>query len=166
MVCGFFDNTTGDRIGRLQIERVGLEYKRQGFLRVAWRPFVVLEGVTLDLAAGAFRSSAGVQITEALKGSNGEAAILRNVTLTLSQPRALRIAAATARLRTDGALELSDATVSEADLPPAGPSTVCFWLIGPEAGKWSVVVPSPAVTKAATAHLSPSSLASLQPVVR
>ena len=33
VVYGFFDDKTGARIGRLEIESVGIEYQRRGFLR-------------------------------------------------------------------------------------------------------------------------------------
>ena len=57
---GFFNEANGWRVGRLQIGKMTLDYRRQGVFRVAWKPQVVLTGVTLqitDRAACADRKS-------------------------------------------------------------------------------------------------------------
>ena len=146
VIHGFFDDKTGDKIGRLRIESVGVEYQKRGFLRVAWDPIVVLDGVTLEIAPGATWPEAGVKILDALHvtGRSG-ACVLRRVTLRLDGPAPRDIRAATASLRADGGLELTDATSLTAagagSAPEAGSKNFCFWLAGPQAGQLVATVP-------------------------
>lgn len=162
VVHGFFDDLTGARIGRLRIEHVRLEYRRQGFLRVAWRPLVVLDGVSLEIKAGAVWPAAGAQIVRALQGGNRDSSILRNVSVLLEGSSAQKITAPTARLRADHAIELSDAVVARDGQTLTEPGTVCFWLAGPQAGQWTRL-PS-AVASTATPSSQP--FAVLQPSER
>lgn len=135
VVYGFFDDKTGARIGRLRIERVHLEHRRQGFFRVGWRPLIVLEGVSLDIEtdAAAAWPHAGRQILSALHGTAWDEFELRNVRLRLAGTPAREIVATRGRVRADGGLELTAPTVTgveaAADAPP-----LCFWLAGAQAG--------------------------------
>lgn len=162
VVHGFFDDQTGARIGRLRIDHVRLEYRRQGFLRVAWRPLVVLDGVSLEIKAGTAWPAAGTQIIRALQGGNRDSSVLRNVTVLLDGSPAQRITAPTARLRADHALELSDAVVVRDGQAFAEPGTVCFWLAGPQAGQWT----RPPAAIASTTAPSSQPFAVLQPSER
>lgn len=130
LVYGFFDDATGARNGRLRIEHVRMAYGRQGFLRVAWRPQAVLEGVNLEIAPTATWPAAGRQIADALR-SQGEIAELREITVQLPGGKALH--ARSGRLRADGALELQEVEAT-AGSGPASPAH-CLWLAGPDAGR-------------------------------
>lgn len=138
VVYGFFDDKTGARIGRLEIESVGVEYQRRGFLRVAWDPIVVLDGVTLEISAGATWPDAGMKIIDALRvtGRSG-ASVLRRVRLRIPGSPTPEITAATASLRTDGGLVLRDVTASasEGAAAESARGNLCLWLAGPRAGQ-------------------------------
>ena len=157
VVYGFFEDKTGERIGRMRIDSVEVEYRRQGFLRVAWRPLVVLAGVTLDLAEGANWPSAGAQILNALKVAGGrDGCVLRNVRLRLAGPSAREVVAPTATVRADGALELQAAALAAGGGAKTGaPGTLCLWLAGPRAGQLTTV--PAAAGKLAASPLSPAS---------
>ncbi len=156
----FFDDRTGGDIGRLRIERVTMEYGRRGFLRVAWQPQVVLEGVTLEIVSGAPWPAAGTQILEALRAGGREAGALHNLTLLPAGTSTPKIVAPVARLRADGAIECVAAAVSPAGGAASVSETGCFWLSGPLAGRW---IPRASIDANATPTLS---TASLQPSVR
>ncbi len=147
IVYGFFDDRTGARIGRLQIENVALEYQHRGFLRVAWDPLVVLDGVTLEIDAAAIWPDAGVKIVDALRVTGRQnASVLRHVRLRLGGARQSEITAESALLRKDGALELTGVELAAgstaATLPASG--RMCFWLAGPRAGQLTTVPPASA----------------------
>lgn len=151
VVYGFFDDKTGARIGRLEIESVGVEYQRRGFLRVAWDPIVVLEGVTLDISAGATWPGAGVKIVDALRvtGRSG-ASVLRRVRLRIPGSPTPEITAATASLRTDGGLVLRDVTAvaSGGSAVEFAKGDLCFWLAGARAGQLvAIAAPEAAVAQ-------------------
>lgn len=136
IVHGFFDGQTGEKLGRLRIDRVAVEARREGFLRIGLKPIVVLEGVTLEISAGATWPETGRQILAALQGSARDGCILRNVTLRIAGTEARELSAPAGRLRAEGVLELSFAAVPPGSLPPPeGPATMCYWLTGPQAGK-------------------------------
>lgn len=158
MVYRFFDDRTGANIGRLRIERVEMEYGRRGFLRVAWQPVVVLDGVTLEISSTAVWPAAGAPILDALRVKARDGAVLRNVTLVLPSTPGTKITSSAGRLRGDGALELTDAVVFDAGSPPSGSTTLCFWLSGPQAGKWTAARPptSPSDPTFSTASHQPS----------
>ena len=140
VVYGFFDDKTGERIGRLQIAKVDVEYQRHGFLRVAWDPLVVLDGVTLEIGAGVAWPQAGAKIIDALRVSGRrEACVLRDVRLRLAGSPAREITAPTASLRADGGLQLPAATLAAGAATEAG--EFCFWLAGPQAGQLTPVAP-------------------------
>jgi hypothetical protein len=143
VVYGFFDDQTGERIGRLQIGKVDVEYQRHGFLRVAWDPLVVLDGVTLEVSAGAVWPQAGVKIIDALRVTGRQnASVLRRVRLRLAGTPAREITAATASLRRDGGLELVGVTLSGGAAPDSGAGNFCFWLAGPHAGQLIATAPA------------------------
>lgn len=129
VVYGFFDDRTGDRIGRLSIGHVGIEYQRQGFLRVAWKPLVVLDEVMLEIAPGAHWPDAGRQIIDALGRGRSREAVVRRLHLRVGGEPAVDLTAALAQLRADGALLLA-----EADAGGTARPAKCFWLAGPQAG--------------------------------
>jgi hypothetical protein len=137
--AGFF-TSAGERVARLSIDQVGLEYRTQGFLRVAWRPIVVLDGVTLEVAnPAATWPEQGLQILQAMRTLGGRSElILRRVKIRLTG--AADIDATTARIRTDGGLEL---TMPAAEgRPDAGlPHIQYFWLTGPQAGRLTQTAP-------------------------
>lgn len=140
-----FEDGSGRRVGRIQVARIGLEYRKQGFLRVAWRPATVLEGVTLDLRAAEDLPAQGAQVARALRAlGRREDFSLRDVCILLGGPSAVRIDAASARLQPDGVLVLSRATVAGTTDAPA---EIGLWLAGPHAGQWRAQLPSPDRTK-------------------
>lgn len=136
VVYGVFDSKSGERTGRLRIERVFAENRLHGFLRVAWSPRVILEGITLELDRTAVWPAAGAQFLAALRSldsrGGGE---LRRVRLVFAGSPHGEITAATARFRPDGALELTRAAASLSPLPPSPGQTLCLWLTGPDAGR-------------------------------
>lgn len=154
VVYGLFDDQTGARLARLKIEHVDLEYEHRGFLRVAWRPVVVLNGVTLDVSAGVAWPAAGAKIVDALQvAGRRKASVLRDVHIRLAGEPARELTAVTGNLRADGALELTGVKFS------AGGSTEstgdrCLWLAGSRAGQLmpiSAAVVSPAESTVRTA---------------
>jgi hypothetical protein len=146
IVYGFFDDKTGERIGRLQIDKVGVEYQHRGFLKVAWDPLIVLDGVTLEVSAGAVWPEAGAKIIDALRVTGRQnASVLRNVHLRLAGAPGREIAAAGATLRKDGGLELLGVNFTAGAAPAASPSVtgnLCFWLAGPRAGQLTPLAPA------------------------
>jgi hypothetical protein len=159
VALGFFDGTTGNRVARLLLDRVTLEYRHQGFLRVAWRPLVMLDGVTLESSAVAAWPAQGPKVCQTLRELAGrDELVLRHVRVCLAGSPALEITAPSARLRADGCLELPAATVTGATAPA---TTVdgCLWLTGPAAGRWmpakSAATPMPSLP---TAFLIPIAL--------
>ena len=145
VVYGFFDDKTGGRIGRLEIETVGVEYQHRGFLRVAWDPLVVLDGVTLEIGAGAVWPEAGAKIIDALRvtGRSG-LSVMRRVHLRIAGTPVREITAATATLGPDGSLTLAGVTMPGSGAPDAGVSAgnFCFWLAGAQAGQLIAIAPT------------------------
>jgi hypothetical protein len=143
-VYGFFDNQTGARTGRLRIGQVVMEYQRKGFLRVAWRPRVVLDQVEFDLGADLAWPTQGTQIVRALQSLGGhDELVLRDVRLHLAGSPGTEIAAPSARLRKGGVLELVQATVSGGPPGAPGQGNFLLWLTGPRAGQLAPANPSP-----------------------
>jgi hypothetical protein len=131
-----FDNATGARTGRLKIDRVDFEYRRQGFLTVAWRPQMVLEGVDLEIGANLAWESQGVQIIRALTAlGRHDEVVMRNVRVHLARPQAQEITARVARLTPTGALELSQAGITGEGDAGAGGGIFLLPLTGPHAGQ-------------------------------
>ncbi len=139
LVYGLFDDATGARIGRLKIGRVLSESGKQGFLRVAWRPLVVLENVTLELAEDARWPEAGRTVLKALQGIARDQTELRGVHISRSGAQRCELRSPAGRLRADGAMEFAVATVEIGDRPLRSGGG-CFWLAGASAGQW---VPNP-----------------------
>lgn len=139
LVFGIFDERSGQRIGRLRVDRADVEYGRQGFLHVAWRPLVVLSGVFLEAGEISDWGPAGAQIIDALKvAGRRESFVMRDLRLQLRLADGTRqeIAAGEAALRADGAIELRGAKLkagSESGAVESG--ALCLWLAGPEAGR-------------------------------
>ncbi len=144
VVYGVFDDKSGARTGRLRIERVFTENRLHGFLRVAWRPRVILQGVTLEFSREAAWPSAGAQIHAALRKlrvpDDGE---LRQVRLALTGAAHGELTAASVRLRADGVLELFH--VSAIGLGPELTSArgVGLALTGENAGRLTPLVEVP-----------------------
>lgn len=131
-----FDSTTGVRTGYLKIEHVDFEYRRQGFMTVAWRPQVVLVGVELEIGTNLIWESQGMQILRALTSlGQHDDMVLRNVKVHLSSPKAQEIIARQARLTPMGSLEMLQASVSIDGRPATGDETYILHLTGPKAGQ-------------------------------
>jgi hypothetical protein len=137
--AGFF-TPAGDRVARLLIDRVGLEYRTQGFFRVAWRPLVVLEGVTLEVSnPAAAWPEQGAQILRTMRtlGGRNELVMRRVEICVAGEPK---ISAASGVIRADGGLELTmPAGVNDAKSTPV--AVRYFWLTGPEAGTLTRTAP-------------------------
>lgn len=132
----FFDDATGERTGELRIGRVDMEYRRQGFLRVAWRPLVVLAKVEFDFTATMAWPAQGSQIVHALETLGGrDELVLRDVRVRLAGERRRELTAATARLAPGGALVLFDAELSEGGEAATAPGTYRLELTGVNAGR-------------------------------
>jgi len=145
VVYGFFDDQTGQRTGVLRIGTVGLEYRRHGFLQVAWRPLVVLSAVDLDIGENMAWPAEGTQITHALLALGGKNELaLRHVRLRLAGSPGREVTAPTARLLPGGTLELLEATLAVTGDPPSARPTGTFRLMltGPQAGRLIRTSPS------------------------
>lgn len=144
VVYKFFDDHTGYCTGQLKIGRIDMEYRRQGFMRVAWRPLVVLEQVELDVSENLAWPAQGSQISRELQVLGGQdELVLRDVRIRLAAEAGRVIAAPAARFLPGNVLELSEATDA-----PGGDATnarvigtVRLHLTGPNAGRLSVSVP-------------------------
>ncbi|HVT72267.1 MAG TPA: hypothetical protein VHD61_03965 [Lacunisphaera sp.] len=131
----FVDEHTGTRTGVLSIGSVTMEYRRQGFMHVAWRPLVVLSKVDLQTESGAAWPA---QLGHALAELGGrDELVMRDVHLHLAGTPAREVSAATARFLPGGVLELSDATLAAPGTEPgsAPGGTFRLWLAGPRAGR-------------------------------
>lgn len=141
-VYRFFDDNTGERTGELRIGRVDMEYRRQGFLRVAWRPLVVLEKVDFDFTAAMAWPVQGSQIVRALEKLGGrDELVLRDVRVHLAGETDRELTAATARLAPGGALVLAEATLSEGGAAATPSGTYRLELTGANAGRLARSVP-------------------------
>jgi hypothetical protein len=135
VVYRFFDDHTGLRTGQLKIGRIDMEYRRQGFLRVAWRPLVVLDRVELDIGADLAWPEQGSQISRELLTLGGrDELVLRDVRVRLAGEAGRLITASTGRFLPGGVLEFLEATDSASDHPRG---TMRLHLTGPHAGQWS-----------------------------
>lgn len=111
VTLGFFEEASGERIARLQIGLMTLDYRRQGLFRVAWKPQVVLTNVTLQLTDLAACRRVGEQLPEALRSIGAVGAVqLRAFVLEVQQPNLIRIEALGAEITADGNLLLLAAT--------------------------------------------------------
>lgn len=138
VVYRFFDNRTGARTGELRIGSVDLEYRRQGFMRVAWRPLVVLQSVVLTVDSEQAWAGHDSQIVRALLTHGGrEDLVLRGVKVGLAGTPARELFAGTARLLPDGVLELMDATLTTDRTTETG--TYRLPLTGAHAGQLRLV---------------------------
>lgn len=114
VTVGFFDDASGERVGRLQIGLMTLGYRHQGVFRVAWKPQVTLTGVTLQLNDSAAGKTVGAQLPEALRSIGAAGSLLlREVVLEIQQPTAVRIVAHGAEFTTTGDLILLQARRSD-----------------------------------------------------
>ncbi len=133
VTVGFFDDKSGERVGRLQISLMTLGYRHQGVFRVAWKPQVTLTGVTLSLSDPAAGKTIGREMPEALRSIGAAGALLlREVKLEIQQPNAIRIEARTAEFTPAGDLLLLQA--KRAGEPDEGAGNFLFRLTGPQAG--------------------------------
>ncbi len=138
VACKFFDDKTGYCTGQLKIGSVNMEYRKQGFLRVAWRPLVVLSQVDLDIHTDMAWAAQGAQIGHQLLALGGrDELVLRDVRLHLAGSPRREITAPTARLLRNGMLELDDAVVADGDAQPftRPAATLRLPLTGPNAGR-------------------------------
>jgi len=125
----FFDDRTGELTGQLRIGHVDMEYQRRGFLRVAWKPQVVLHEVNFEVSSDLAWPVQGAQMVRALLTLGGrDQLVLRDVRVQLAGTPGREITAPTARLLSDGALEMSGATLAEAGTAEADRRTGTFRL--------------------------------------
>jgi len=126
LVYGFFHPTTGERVARLQIERVNLEYGKHGVFRVAWKARAVLRNVELRIDDETAFPAAIEQLAQTLRSLEGaEGLILRDVSI-LRPGEAPRIEAAVGEFTRTGELllpaaRLSDGAAVSVRLPLRGP---------------------------------------------
>lgn len=129
LVYGFFAPATGERVARLQIDRVNLEYGKHGVFRVAWKARAVLRNVELRIDDEAAFPAAIEQLAQALNGLAGtEGVILRDIVI-VRPGTAPRIEAATGELTRAGELILPAARLSDGST-----ASVRLALRGPQAG--------------------------------
>ncbi len=134
----FFDDRTGALTGQLRIGHVDMEYQRKGFLRVAWKPQVILQDVNFEVSSDLAWPVQGAQMVRALLALGGrEELAFRAVRVHLAGTPGREITAPTARLLPDGALEMSGATLAEEGRTQADSRTGTFRLAltGPHAGQ-------------------------------
>ena len=139
---GFFNEANGWRVGRLQIGKMTLDYRHQGVFRVAWKPQVVLTGVTLQIADRSSCAAVSSQLPEALRSIGaGGAMVMREVVLEIQAPAHLRIESARAELTAAGDLLLRDAHRSDA--PDASACDVVLYLSGARIGEIEAAAANP-----------------------
>lgn len=110
VVYGFFDEATGERVARLQIAKLSLDYGKHGVFRVAWKPRAVLQGVHLKLFQDDAWSLVGGQLEAVLAGiAPREALVLRELTFERAAATEPALTARTAELTADGHLRLQQA---------------------------------------------------------
>jgi hypothetical protein len=110
----FFDDRTGALTGQLRIGHVDMEYQRKGFLRVAWKPQVILQDVKFEVSSDMAWPVQGAQMVRALLALGGrDELVFRDVRVQLAGTPGREITAPNARLLPDGALEMSGATLAE-----------------------------------------------------
>ena len=115
---GFFDSTTGVRVAYLRIECVSREFGHAGPFRVAWKPQVILDHLTIDItAAAAWPSVAGEAFNMLPSGRGSVAVVIRNLTLRIPAWNGLVIEAPLARLTETGDIVLIGATALQRDTP-------------------------------------------------
>ena len=125
----FFDDRTGALTGQLRIGHVDMEYQRKGFLRVAWKPQVILQDVNFEVSSDLAWPVQGAQMVRALLALGGrDELVLREVRVHLAGTPGRAITAPTARLLPDGALEMPGATLAEDGRTQAGGRTGTFRL--------------------------------------
>ena len=134
-VFSIFDNATGARTGRIKVDHIDFEYRRQGFMLVALRPQVVMQGVELEVDANLAWNTQGVQIVRALTsmGKHDEV-LMRNVRVRFSGPQAQELTANFAKLTPTGALEFSQASLTASGESTSNDGTYTLPLTGPNAG--------------------------------
>ena len=152
IVVGYFDLASERRVARLELEHISLAYRHQGFLRVAWRPQVVMDGVTLEVVDAAAWPGQAAEVCRTLRELGGsDELILHRVCIRLAGEPGCVITAGSARLNAAGGLLLVDAFSSEAGAPPVSAGNQMFWLGGPDAGR---LQPVPAVPPSSARSLS------------
>ena len=150
----FFDDRTGALTGQLRIGHVDMEYQRKGFLRVAWKPQVILQDVNFEVSSDLAWPVQGAQMVRALVALGGrDELVLRDVRVQRAGAPGREITAPTARLLPDGALEMSGATLAEEGRAQADSRTGTFRLAltGPHAGQLRQLVVQ---SRSAAARLS------------
>lgn len=127
----------GRVLGSLRIGRVTTESRREGFLRVAFRPLTVLDEVSIEITDETAWPEAGEKIIAALRPLIRAETELRQLRLHIAGATPQRVHARAARLRADGALELRDAVAESAEgaMAPLAAGVHAFWLTGPRAGQ-------------------------------
>lgn len=134
-VFSIFDNKSGTRTGRIKVEHIDFEYRRQGFMLVALRPQVVMEGVEMEIDASLAWNTQGLQIVRALTSmGKHEEVLMRNIRVRFTGPQAQELTAQFARLTPTGALEFSQAGLTASGESADSDGTYLLPLTGPNAG--------------------------------
>lgn len=130
VVYGLFDAQSGERVARLKIGRVLLDYGKQGMFRVAWKPRVLLQGVELDILDTTAWPAASGQLAGILDDLAGRGVVMMRAVRIRGLPgQAAEVTAASADYRTHQALQLHEVALG-------GQGSAGAWLAlsGPEAG--------------------------------
>ncbi len=118
VVYGFFDEATGERVARLQIAKLSLDYGKHGVFRVAWKPRAVLQGVHLKLFQDDAWPLVGAQLEAVLAGiAPREALVLRELSFERAAAEEPVLTARTAELTADGHLRLHQAQLGAEQRP-------------------------------------------------
>jgi len=141
---GFFDLASGQRVARLEIERIVLGYRRQGFFRVAWRPQVRMEGVTLDIASLSGWAVQAGDLQRALRElAGGDELFLTRVRIRVAGDSPRLIEADSAVLTREGDLRLVGARQSPELKISAPAGDLLLGLTGARAGQITAAPPAP-----------------------
>lgn len=156
VVFVLFDND-GTRIGRVSVDHVGVEYRRHGFLSVAWDPSPRIEGLNLELTVGAEASDQMRQLQDSLRslGARGYV-VVRHAHVVIHGTATVEIASPAGLLHPDGSLELIDAEVRELPKTFEAPRLL-VWICGPRLGQFTPFA-TPSAKVASVLNLPPRPL--------
>lgn len=133
LVYGFFDRESGQRIARLQVAHVRLDYGKHGVFRVAWKARPLLSGVELRIENATAWPSVVDQLAEAFQKMGGAGGVVIRDLVILRPGEEPRIAAADAELTTARELVLPRAMLAGGE-----PHRVVLPLRGPHAGSFQI----------------------------
>lgn len=114
-----FDPSTGSPVARIHIENLSREFGHSGPLRVAWKPQVVLEHVTIEVAdTAAWPSAAGDVLGRLSFHHRILNVVIRGLTLRIPERNGLVIEAPFAQLTEGGDLAMATATAMQSGSSP------------------------------------------------